>query len=101
MQPCPGSSFVPDALGFFAASGGQARALVAGPGSEASITKFEATVGGYGKLKGKKVPFVEAPTSCSGAGWPFLGQFAYADGTKATVGSHIGCTIKSTPDSAG
>lgn len=69
-----------------------------GAGSEASITKFEATVGGYGTLKGKRVPFVEAPTSCSGSGWPFQGQFSYADGTKATVNSHIGCTIRSTPD---
>jgi len=69
-----------------------------GAGSEASITSFQTTVGGYARKKGKKVPYVEAPTSCSGAGWPFQGQFTYGDGAKATVSAHIGCTIRATAD---
>jgi|HigsolmetaAR202D_1030399.scaffolds.fasta_scaffold07972_3 hypothetical protein len=70
-----------------------------GPGSEASIVKFETTIGGYGRLKGKRVPFVEAPTKCSGRGWPFQGQFTYADGASGTASAHISCTIRATPDS--
>jgi hypothetical protein len=69
-----------------------------GPGSEASITGFETTVGAYARKKGKKVPYIEAPTSCRGAGWPFLGAFDYADGAKATVSAHISCTIRATAD---
>jgi hypothetical protein len=36
LQPFPGCSYIPQALGFFAASGGTRRALVAGPSTEDS-----------------------------------------------------------------
>jgi hypothetical protein len=67
------------------------------PGDEASITSFNVKVGGFGKLKGKKgVPFIEAPTSCKAPGWPFLGQFTYADGTSGTSSATIPCVLKAT-----
>jgi hypothetical protein len=59
----------------------------------ASITSFEVTVGGVGK---KGVPFIEAPTSCKAPGWPFLGQFTYADGTSGTSSATIPCVLKAT-----
>lgn len=68
-----------------------------GPGSEASITQFETTVGAYARKKGKKVPYVEAPTSCRG-GWPFQGVFSYADGAKSTVNATLGCAIRASSD---
>ncbi len=68
-----------------------------GPGSEASITQFSTLVGGYARKKGKKVPYVEAPTSCRG-GWPFQGVFTYADGAKSTVNAKLGCTIRASSD---
>jgi hypothetical protein len=67
------------------------------PGDEASITSFSVKVGGFGKLKGKKnVPFIEAPTSCRAPGWPFLGEFTYADGTSGTSAATIPCLLKAT-----
>jgi hypothetical protein len=67
------------------------------PGDEASITSFSVKVGGFGRLKGKKnVPFIEAPTSCKGPGWPFLGQFTYADDTTGTSAATIPCLLKAT-----
>jgi hypothetical protein len=69
------------------------------PGDEASITSFSVKVGGFGTLKGKRrVPFIEAPTSCRGAGWPFLGQFRYADGTSGSSAATIPCLLKATND---
>jgi hypothetical protein len=69
------------------------------PGDEASITNFSVKVGGFGKLKGKKrVPFIEAPTSCKAPGWPFMGQFTYADGTSGSSSATIPCVLKATND---
>jgi hypothetical protein len=69
------------------------------PGDEASITSFSVKVGGFGTLRGKRgVPFIEAPSSCHGAGWPFLGQFSYADGTSGTSAATIPCLLKATND---
>jgi hypothetical protein len=58
---------------------------------DASITSFEVTVGGTGR---KKVPFIEAPTSCAKPGWPFFGSFSYADGGKGTSAATIPCLLK-------
>lgn len=60
---------------------------------DASILDFHATVGGIGR---KGVPFIEAPTSCSGAGWPFLGRFTYADGATGSSSAVISCLLKAT-----
>jgi hypothetical protein len=59
----------------------------------ASITSFSVTVGGIGR---KGVPFLEAPTSCTKPGWPFLGEFRYADGATGTSSARISCLLKAT-----
>jgi hypothetical protein len=61
--------------------------------NDAAILDFNVTVGGIGR---KGVPFIEAPTSCSGAGWPFLGTFTYADGASGTSSATISCLLKAT-----
>jgi hypothetical protein len=62
---------------------------------DASIVSFEVTVGGIGH---KKVPFIEAPTSCTKPGWPFFGSFTYADGASGTSSATITCLLKATSD---
>jgi hypothetical protein len=67
------------------------------PGDEASITSFSVKVGGFGTLKGhRNVPFIEAPTACRAPGWPFLGQFTYADDTTGSSAATIPCLLKAT-----
>lgn len=73
-------------------------ATVGGTENNASITTFNVKVGGYGRVRGKKVPFVEAPTKCTGRGWPFLGQFQYTDGASGSSAATIGCTLRATND---
>jgi hypothetical protein len=60
---------------------------------DAAITEFHATVGGIGK---KGVPFIEAPTACTGGGWPFAGTFTYADGGSGSASAAISCLLKAT-----
>jgi hypothetical protein len=60
---------------------------------DAAITEFDVTVGGTGR---GGVPFIEAPTSCTRPGWPFLGSFTYADGSSGSSAATIGCTLKAT-----
>ncbi|MCW2993161.1 MAG: hypothetical protein JWQ18_656 [Conexibacter sp.] len=62
---------------------------------DASITSFEVTVGGIGR---KRVPFIEAPTSCTKPGWPFFGSFSYADGASGTSAATIPCLLKAVDD---
>jgi hypothetical protein len=57
----------------------------------ASITGFSVSVGGIGR---RGVPFIEAPTSCAKPGWPFLGEFTYADGTEGSSSAIINCMLK-------
>jgi hypothetical protein len=64
--------------------------------NDASITSFNVKVGGFGKVKGKRTPFIEAPTSCHEPGWPFLGEFHYSDGSTGTSSAIISCTLKAT-----
>jgi hypothetical protein len=59
----------------------------------ASITSFSVNVGGIGR---RGVPFIEAPTSCTKPGWPFLGEFTYADGSSGTSSAIITCLLKAT-----
>jgi hypothetical protein len=61
----------------------------------ASITSFAVNVGGIGR---KHVPFIEAPTSCTKPGWPFLGQFTYADGATGSSSATIRCVLQATSD---
>jgi hypothetical protein len=59
----------------------------------ASITSFSVSVGGIGR---KGVPFIEAPTRCTKPGWPFLGEFRYADGATGSSSAIINCLLKAT-----
>jgi hypothetical protein len=61
--------------------------------NDAAILDFQVRVGGVGR---KKVPFIEAPTSCAKPGWPFFGTFTYADGTTGTSSAIINCLLKAT-----
>jgi hypothetical protein len=71
------------------------RIMTVGEENDAAITSFAVTVGGTGR---KKVPFIEAPTSCSGPGWPFLGTFTYADGASGASSATIPCLLKAVND---
>jgi hypothetical protein len=64
-----------------------------GEGNDAAITSFSVKVGGFGK---KHTPFIEAPTSCKGPGWPFFGTFSYSDGLSGTSSAIIPCVLKAT-----
>jgi hypothetical protein len=68
-----------------------------GPDNDASVTAFQVKVGGYGKKKGKKVPFIEAPTKCNKPGWPFAADFNYADGASGRAVALMDCTIRAIP----
>ncbi|HET6507759.1 MAG TPA: hypothetical protein VFG42_13290 [Baekduia sp.] len=71
------------------------RIMTVGEENDAAITSFEVKVGGIGR---KKVPFIEAPTSCAEPGWPFLGAFSYADGASGSSSATIPCLLKGTND---
>lgn len=71
------------------------RIMTVGEDNDASITAFQVKVGGIGR---KKVPFIEAPTSCAKPGWPFLGSFTYADGNGGSSSSTIPCLLKAVND---
>jgi hypothetical protein len=64
-----------------------------GEGNDASITSFSVKVGGFGK---NHTPFIEAPTSCKGPGWPFFGSFSYTDGVSGSSSAIIPCLLKAT-----
>jgi hypothetical protein len=67
------------------------RIMTVGEENDASITSFQVKVGGIGR---KRVPFIEAPTSCAKPGWPFLGSFTYGDGAAGTSSATIPCLLK-------
>lgn len=71
------------------------RIMTVGEENDAAITSFEVKVGGLGR---RKVPFIEAPRSCSSPGWPFLGAFTYADGTGGSSSATIPCLLKAIND---
>lgn len=71
------------------------RIMTVGEENDAAITSFEVKVGGLGR---KKVPFIEAPRSCSRPGWPFLGTFTYADGASGSSSATIPCLLKAVND---
>ncbi|MCW2982872.1 MAG: hypothetical protein JWR63_442 [Conexibacter sp.] len=66
--------------------------------NDAAILSFQVNVGGIGR---RKVPFIEAPTSCTKPGWPFLGSFSYADGAAGTSSATIPCVLRAANDDAG
>lgn len=71
------------------------RIMTVGEDNDAAITSFEVKVGGIGR---KKVPFIEAPTSCAKPGWPFLGSFTYGDGASGSSAATIPCLLKAAND---
>lgn len=71
------------------------RIMTVGQENDAAITSFEVKVGGIGR---KKVPFIEAPTSCAEPGWPFLGSFRYADGGGGSSSATIPCLLNAVND---
>jgi hypothetical protein len=71
------------------------RIMTVGQENDAAITSFEVKVGGIGR---KKVPFIEAPTSCARPGWPFLGSFGYADGSGGSSSATIPCLLNAIND---
>lgn len=71
------------------------RIMTVGEDNDAAITSFSVKIGGLGR---KKVPFIEAPTSCSSPGWPFLGSFTYADGQSGSSSATIPCLLEAVND---
>jgi hypothetical protein len=59
-----------------------------------AINSFNVDVGGRVKKHGKKISYIDAPTKCPAAGWPFTGTFTFGDGTLPTLSSHLDCTLK-------
>lgn len=60
------------------------------------IAAFDTTIGGAITKRGKRIPLVTSPSSCSG-GWKFSAQFTYASGATGTVNSQIPCKLLATP----
>ncbi len=58
--------------------------------SDASISTFSLTVGANGRERRNRAT-VHVPSRCPPAGFPLLGEFAYADGTSGVVRSTIPC----------
>ncbi|HEY7630675.1 MAG TPA: hypothetical protein VH817_08250 [Thermoleophilaceae bacterium] len=64
---------------------------------DASVSQFQVNVQAFGRQHGRRVPLLEAPTSCPSPGWLFEGDFAFYDGQKGTAKTTIGCTLTGTP----
>lgn len=65
------------------------------PGApNASVDSFNVNVGARTKKHGKKISYIDAPTSCPKSGLPFAGSFAFADGSTSTSSATISCTLK-------
>jgi hypothetical protein len=68
-----------------------------GPDNDASVVSFNVEVGGYGRKKGRKVPFIEAPTKCNNPGWPFAVTMRYKDGAGGRAPALMDCIIRALP----
>jgi hypothetical protein len=65
------------------------------PGApDASVDSFNVAVGGRTKKHGRKISYIDAPTSCPSAGLPFAGSFQFRDGTSSSASATISCTLK-------
>ena len=65
--------------------------------ADASVVDFTVHVQARRRVKGRRISFVEAPTSCPKGGLPFFGTFTFADKSTATSASRISCTLTSSP----
>jgi hypothetical protein len=64
---------------------------------DASVSQFQVDVQAFGRKRGRRVPLLEAPTSCPSPGWLFEGDFSFFDGQSGTARTTIGCTLTGTP----
>jgi hypothetical protein len=59
----------------------------------ASISKLDVDVKAFGRLRGRRVSLLQAPTSCPSGGWRFDSSFGYADGSSTSAASTIDCVL--------
>jgi hypothetical protein len=64
---------------------------------DASVSQFQVQVQAFGRKHGRRVPLLEAPTSCPSPGWLFEGDFSFYDGQSGSARTTIGCTLTGTP----
>jgi hypothetical protein len=64
---------------------------------DASVSQFQVNVQAFGRRHGRRVPLLEAPTSCPSPGWLFEGDFSFYDGQTGSARTTIGCTLTGTP----
>lgn len=64
---------------------------------DASVSQFQVNVQAFARRHGRRVPLLEAPTSCPSPGWLFEGDFSFYDGQKGSTRATIGCTLSGTP----
>ncbi|MFL5827708.1 MAG: hypothetical protein ACJ76V_14380 [Thermoleophilaceae bacterium] len=67
----------------------------------ASISKLDVDVKAFGRIRGKRVSLLQAPTSCPRGGWRFDSTFGYADGSSTSAGSTIDCVLQGRPEPIG
>jgi ribosomal protein L37E len=60
------------------------------PGQSAALEAFDVTVG----RRAGRVSYIEAPTRCSGPGWPFSLRADLEGGLSATDTRTISCRIR-------
>jgi hypothetical protein len=64
---------------------------------DAAVSQFQVQVQAFGRKRGRRVPLLEAPTSCPSPGWLFEGDFSFYDGQSGSARTTIGCTLTGTP----
>ncbi len=64
---------------------------------DASVSQFQVNVQALGRRHGRRVPLLEAPTSCPSPGWVFEGDFSFYDGQSGSARNTIGCTLTGAP----
>jgi hypothetical protein len=64
---------------------------------DASVSQFQVNVQAFARKHGRRVPLLEAPTSCPSPGWLFEGDFSFYDGQSGSARTTIGCTLTGTP----
>jgi hypothetical protein len=64
---------------------------------DASVSQFQVNVQAFTRKHGRRVPLLEAPTSCPSPGWLFQGSFSFYDGQTGSARTTIGCTLSGTP----
>jgi hypothetical protein len=68
-----------------------------GGSPDASVSQFQLQVQAFGRRHGRRVPLLQAPTSCPSPGWVFGGDFSFFDGQSGSARTKVGCTLTGTP----